>query len=269
MRTFVLLLTLLAFGCTSCAHTKPKTWDPMGDSDAAYAQELMQETVQVDHRVTVLVPDPDSMKEGMSPKDMKLVPRQTGGSGTGVVVAVSKDESLIVTAAHVCKPMETIKVEIFPGLALETPVLGEDYQVWTIDLDKLPAEVVTFDEEHDLCVMKVKGKAGKPAALVERHVPVGAKVTSVGSPLGFLNYHRAFVADGRYVGINYNAQTKEHTESVAVPTTNGCSGGGVFYQGRLMGLMLSVNKQFEEIVRVQGDKPLQDIIKKARGMWHQ
>lgn len=266
MKNLVLLLSLLLFGCSSCAHHKPPLWDTMGDQDAAYAQQLMRETVQVDHVMSGLAPDLEKSNE----KDgLKLKGFRMGAIGTGVVVAQKGKESLIVTAAHVCAPKESVTIKYQVGdrvLEIEAPVLAEEFSVWTMELDQLAAEPLVIDEANDVCVMRVLGKAGDVAPVAKHDPPVGAKVTAVGSPMGFLNYHRAFVVDGRYVG-QQRYKDRKHSDVVAVPATHGCSGGGVFYRGELFGVMSRVREDFQQVVITEGDDPLRNAIKKAKENW--
>jgi S1-C subfamily serine protease len=223
----------------------------------------MRATVQIDHRMITLIPDMEKSNE----KDgLKLKPAAMVAQGTGVVVAVRGKESLIVTAAHVCKPQDTVHVQLTKEVGVDAPVLGEDFLIWNMELDQMAAQALVIDELNDVCVMRVLGVPGDVVEVATQDPPIGARVTAVGSPHGFLNYHRAFVTDGRYVGAQ-QYKDHPHSDTVALPGTHGCSGGGVFYRGKLFGVMSRIREEFQEIVIIEGDAPLRDAIKKARSLW--
>lgn len=260
-----LILCLFITGCSSgCAslHNRPPSWDTQGDQEAAEVQTLMRQTVQVDHIMSTLVPDPEK-------KELKTV--KMAATGTGVVVAVRKDESLVLTAAHVCKPQETIKVHPAENVEIELPVLGEMFMIWTIDLDKLPAVPQVIDEENDVCILRVMGTAGQVASIGDREPPIGARVMHVGSPHGVLNLHRAFVSEGRVMGIQRmspNPQDHTYLQTLALPSDHGSSGGGVFYHGRVIGVVSRVREEFKQICLATPLPAIKDAIKKAKESWN-
>jgi S1-C subfamily serine protease len=256
--SLLLAMALFSLGCTSCAHHSPRLWDPMGDPTAAETQRLMQGTVQIDHLITALVPDL---------KEKKLKPMKGGATGSGVVIAVKGGESLVLTAAHVCKPKETVTVPLNEEVSVEVPVLGEEYFVWTMDLDQLPAMPVEIDEENDVCVMRVLGKAGNVIDVATSDPPIGAMVTHVGSPRGVLNLHRAFVTDGHYMGVQHYRGTDRHSEMIAIPIDHGSSGGGIFYRGKVFAVVSRVDENWKQIAICEGDGPMRLVIKKAKEKW--
>jgi S1-C subfamily serine protease len=259
-KMLALMLVFVMAGCSGCAHA-PRLWDPMGDDDAVQAQKLMRQTVQVDHIMTTLVPDPEK-------KELRAV--KMGATGSGVVVAVKKDESLVLTAAHVCKSQETIKVHPAENVEIELPVLGESFMVWTIDLGRLPAIPQVIDEANDVCVLRVIGVAGEVARIGDHEPPIGARVIHLGSPRGILNLHRAFISEGRVMGIQRMSNDPEDTtylQTLALPSDHGSSGGGVFYRGRVIGVISRVREEFKEISLATPLEPIKAAIKKAKENW--
>lgn len=236
LKKLMVLVIALVAGCSGCAHVSG--WNDGDDPDAREAQSLMRQTVEVNHQLSTLAP----FGEGGKPVDVK-----GGSAGTGVVVDLYRDESLVVTARHVCAPVETMNVSSPDGVELALPVLGEAFSVWTIDLQKLPAEVAYIDPDDDVCVLRVLGRAGDRAELLGNEPPVGSRVVHVGSPNRVLDRHEAYVSEGRLGGRHLNKTTGATVYVLSVPSDNGSSGGGVYYHGRLFSVVSMVGVSFKSI----------------------
>ena len=92
------------------------------------------------------------------------ITRPDGGLGTGFVFFSNRH---IATALHVVDLGRDVRVE-FPGGAVTT------------------AEVVAWDEEHDVAILEL-AEAAEAAPLVPRwHVEIGAPVLAIGNPYGDL-----------------------------------------------------------------------------------
>jgi S1-C subfamily serine protease len=248
-KIFYAILCLLMTGCTSgCAlkYRRP-AWDDGGDRDAAYAQRLMRQSVEVSHRMLILAPGSEEQKP--------LAPRLMGAQGSGVVVDVVRGSSVVLTAGHVCVSRKSFSVELAPGVSVDAPVLAENFSVWTTDGKVLEAEVAYLDVTNDVCSLVVAGIAGEVATLGD-DPPVGAVVTHVGSPSGISWVHESFVADGRYMGRRKVTNDGELLYLVSAPADHGSSGGGVFYRGRLFGLVSRVHESFKHIAFLTGGEPL-------------
>ena len=130
------------------------------------------------------------------------------GRGSGVVVA----PDLFVTNCHVIA-----RGKIF---------LAGHRQ------ERLPARLMAYDADQDLCVLAVRGLNVTPARIGEvGAVRVGQRVYAVGTPEGFeLTFSEGVVsglreaAGGRYI-------------QITAPISDGSSGGGLFdSEGRLIGI---------------------------------
>ncbi len=244
MRLFSVLLCLLIAGCQGCATLKYKKsdWDAGGDRDAAYAQRLMRSTVEIFMVGSALVPNLGG-KEG----EPKLLPFRFHPQGTGTVIAKKgkgeKAESLVLTADHLCQvaQWETVKAPLSKDVTVEVPVLGMRIDVWDIDMNKHDAEIVYQDPEHDLCVVKVAGDAGEVMPVATELPPVGAMVTNIGAPRDNFQYHMAIAADGRYCGLQLGGKdNKSLYEMFSNPSSPGGSGGGIYYHGKLVGVLVMI-----------------------------
>ncbi len=92
------------------------------------------------------------------------ITRPDGGLGTGFVFFSNKH---IATALHVVDLGRDVRVE-FPGGAVTT------------------AEVVAWDEEHDLAILELADAAEAPPLVARWHVEIGSPVLAIGNPYGDL-----------------------------------------------------------------------------------
>ena len=92
------------------------------------------------------------------------ITRPDGGLGTGFVFFSNKH---IATALHVVDLGRDVRVE-FPGGAVTT------------------AEVVAWDEEHDVAILELAEPAEAAPLIPRLHVEIGAPVLAIGNPYGDL-----------------------------------------------------------------------------------
>lgn len=219
----------------------------------------MRKTVQVDHVLGTLIP-----QVGQEPF-VALTPL----AGTGTVVRRQGDTTWVLTAGHVCEPKAEGPFRGPDGKISSYPVLTENFYIWTIELKRMDAEMIYIDRQADLCILRVAGVAGETAEVTWRDPPVGATVTHVGSPLGVLGWHRAYVQDGTYLGaVRPSDMPKDvHRELLAIPATHGSSGGGVFYRGKLWSILIMSSTGFPQFSFSTGDGPLRYAVQKAFEDW--
>lgn len=129
-------------------------------------------------------------------------------NGSGVLIG----ESAILTAAHVAK--------IHPDLFLIRN--GQ-----TIEL-----ELVKKDEVIDLALFKTKQKVNCPCAKLGTNPPIDASVKTVGFP-AYALYKNQVLTHGHVQGYS---DTNLFSSASAAP---GNSGGGVFYQGKLVAILVA------------------------------
>ncbi len=92
------------------------------------------------------------------------ITRPDGGLGTGFVFFSNKH---VATALHVVDLGRDVRVE-FPGGAVTT------------------AEVVAWDEEHDLAILELADPAEAAPLVARWHVEIGSPVLAIGNPYGDL-----------------------------------------------------------------------------------
>jgi hypothetical protein len=242
----IALVTCFALGMSACSVSCangtvfPKHWDSTSDVEALYAEELLDHTVKIEADFDIDArffpgthnPFPDGgLKKG-------------GWVGSGFVTDVQRKGSdvysLVMTAEHVCHIPDQVQS---PFGSFE--VTGKKLTVLTITGEKLFAKVLYADHDVDVCVISIVGLAGTPVRIAHELPPVGAIIHHAGAPVGTYGRHLGIVNDGRYAGLEDVTLGEEDGEKnvqrFAVITNNGnggSSGGGVYYKGRLFGVLV-------------------------------
>lgn len=267
MRLFSLLLCFLVAGCQGCAFRNSSTrWDSRGDSDAAYAQKLMRQTAEIFVKGSTLVPD-------LTAKKPELKTVHFGAQGSGTVIAKKGNgkqaESLLLTADHLCQvaKKETIDVPLSDEIKVTAPVLGMEVHVYSIEMERMEAEIIYQDPENDLCVMKVAGDAGEVAAVATDMAPLGAVIQHAGAPQDNFAFHMAYISDGRYVGMQPVPKEKIVLDTFSCPSAPGGSGGGIYYRGKLIGTLTRVAPPYGDISYGPPLVYVQAAVKEGKRIW--
>ena len=167
------------------------------------------------------------------------------GSGTGVAVANSRnrEQTLILTAGHICSELEGPSV-------LESRIV-----VITRNGEIHYSKPVAIDKNYDLCLIKIDDEI--PIAKVSKRVPeTGDKVTYSGYPSGFFMPGILHHFDGYMAGA---APTGDHIYNI--PVTGGSSGSPVYnHRGHIVGLVSAVMVEFEHITFAVGTDAIRNFI---------
>lgn len=208
------------------------------------ARQAMKSTVKIYATVTghkvVFVPKPDS--EDFLEVDGGVETVSWVGSGVVVENDSEKNESLILSAAHVTTMGEIRNLHFEDDIHL---FIAESLKltIETLDGVKCDAEALVADNKYDVSAIVSKCVAGIPARLVKELPPVGAAVLVSGSALGYHPNGVFIVTDGRYLGID--SETKE--EVLTLPVAGGHSGSAVYYRGEIIGIISKRMIRFEHI----------------------
>lgn len=249
------LSMLVLLSIVSCVKSFPK--DPYseygGDLDAAYAQFLMRNAVKFYSETTV---------EVITNPVGALFNRKPGfhsgkyfNTGSGVVVARDgiRRTSAVLTAWHVCDRKEIGVVSA--NFVMTSRIVKYSQVVLSIKNEKIPVKDILYtDKFHDLCVVEIGDYLPYEAALATKMPVKGAVVEVVGSPLGFWGEYLVSMQSGRYFG-NINLSVALKPGEKAIPLKgfsyygfagiSGYSGSGVYYKGRLVGLMTMAHDDYE------------------------
>ena len=168
------------------------------------------------------------------------------GAGSGVIIS---EDGYLITNAHVIlnestgKPAETITVRL---------TNGEEY----------PAEVVTFDSDEDISILKINAAGLVPARCGDSdRLIVGEELVVVGNPLGELGgsvSNGIVSATQREINISGVTMHLIQTNAAVNP---GNSGGGMFnMKGELVGIV-NCKSYGEEIEGLGFAIPINQVLK--------
>lgn len=150
----------------------------------------------------------------------------TKAIGSGVIVRHQKGKRvLILTAGHVVKSLmekQEYDPEINPSVIL------------SYNSDVKLVKVHRYDEKDDLAVLislKPAEEDGPVAELAEKNPDVGGKMFTIGSPAS----HRLTLTTG--IVSNYYIEKKVLMYRVTAPMFFGNSGGGVWHNDKLIGIV--------------------------------
>jgi len=227
--------------------------DPIGsfDKDAAERRALVSHAVFIIEDLTIL---------GL---DKSIV----GSSGTGTVIALDEDvnESLILTASHVCVNAFSVGDLVNEGI-----VLSIAKYIVTVDGRKLKARVLYRDIANDICAMETTGLAGEPAIVATSHPPRQAYLLTAGAPKGNWGADDVNVVYGFFSGINKSTilgySGFYHT---SIPVTSGMSGSGVYYKGKLVAILTIANMDYPHLSWGPGIDKVAPFIDYALRNWNE
>lgn len=244
---FMLLAAFaLAIGsaCVACAGPPKKSpgWPKTDDPVALAGQSIANSAVKVEQKFIINT-------KALRDKGADIEPfLESGGSGSGVVIAVNKDRwkgghaaTLVVTAHHVCEEAPFIEYDLI-FFTVKMEAFNYELDVVTHDGTKLAARIYFEDKENDLCLIEVDGIAGVPAPVAKTLPSPESPVMYAGAPKGEWGPYLVPVMDGRFTGVNGDGFIVFTT-----PVAPGASGSGLFYRGELIGIVTMVNREFHNL----------------------
>jgi S1-C subfamily serine protease len=254
-----LLLLLVASSCCVATTPAPTTQfktetasveGPRQDLDSPLA--MLESTVQL--QVTI---EATMTREDQETKTTSIKPVKTGWTGSGVVYANNGKRSLILSANHVLQTPAVGSVEdVTVGIFGVEMVLGQrridkvtiEAKTASGDICNVTVLALGVDDHRDVATASVDCDAGRVAPIATSTPARGEKVYvsghSRGSPL-------ALVTDGYVSGV------MEHYLLVSAAAAPGNSGGPVFYQGRIIGLLVRGHSAYSHMSLVT---PLESVL---------
>jgi hypothetical protein len=243
---------LLLFGCT-CApvqivHQVPP-FPPTEDADARYIQRLETQTVQLWHEHVYVG------------KDRKL--HEVAATGTGVVLSVNDGKTLILTAGHVAKTMEVVPDLDDPTGKKMYPTIFSVMHVYDLNNYQCMSRVLEISDKPDLALVEANCVAGTPVELADGMPPIGGRIVDVSEVASYHPNMSFCVTDGRWLGVDEDGDL-----TVSAAAAGGASGSGIFYRGKLVGILVSVNAGFEHLAHGVPIGPAKEFIAKAVAKLH-
>jgi len=235
------------------------------DKDADYAGALMRTAVKIQEDVDI--------------KNIKGSIRhiKSASSGSGVVIAVRNNKSLILTAAHVCISAAPVGRVVFKGKYIVTH--SQKYVITTKGKKLRVIRIVKKEINNDVCIIETVGNAGNIASVAPDYPPMGARVHSVGAPAGYWQNGLPNIVEGRYVGIRTTPMFIRTNMSplgfmmfvnfsqYSFPIVGGQSGSAIFYRGKIIGIATIGTSRYEHLVWGPGVLQLKSFVKDTLKKW--
>jgi S1-C subfamily serine protease len=230
------------------------------------AREAMSSTVKIYTKITGHRTNLASVLgiEASMPEGTKEKSESKSWTGSGVVVRnnFDKKESLILSVAHVTHPQKTT-LEVDESGFYFFKIDTIEMTVERLDGEKCAAFPMAGNEKQDLSVIKSSCIAGQAAELADKLPPVGASVMISGAALGFHPKGIFVVTDGRYMGI----EEESGEEIITLPSAPGHSGSGIFYKGKVIGLLSKRTVHYEHISICVSLENAKTLLALAEGLW--
>ena len=183
-------------------------------------------------------------------KDL-CVTKRFGAVASAAVVGDARGGMYVLTAAHVCvdqrvqKYLDKIQHKIL-------------FHVINIDNMYFPVETVAVNQQHDLCLLYVKGLQ-KPAMRIAVDKPTpGDRIYNIAAPIGIFDKNMVPIFQGFYDGTSFNRAI------YSLPAIGGSSGSPIMnHRGELVGMVSAAFVQFTHIAISPRFKPTVAFIKRA------
>lgn len=251
----IVLSTITLIMLSNCAFNKCNVLFEGSD-----AREAMNSTVKIYMKITGV--RKNIVSTFSAPADGTEETMSWTGSGFVVENDEERNESLIMSVAHVTHGENMMLKADESGIYIFS-VTKKELKIEKLNGEMCDATAIVNNDEQDLSVISSKCIAGEATPLADELPPVGAKVMVSGAALGYHPKNIFIVTDGRYMGID----EKSGEEIVTLPAAPGHSGSGIFYKGKVIGLLSKRTVAYEHIticVSLQNAKNLLDL---AENIW--
>ena len=194
--------------------------------------------------------------------DMCMPMGQSFGAGTSFVIDKIDNNSVIMTAAHLCYDytggypqsvmdgMATIKTKFDMSI-----IIGEEMII--VD------NILLIDVEKDICVFTVPGDVGRKMPISRSNPKYGDSVWSIGAPAGYFPESAKPITKGIFAGEAervYESGNKIEFYNFSMPTIGGMSGSPIINEsGEVVGIVSAVNVDWHMV----SYSPTLDQIKEA------
>ena len=256
-KKLIIITVLLAFFSSSCI----KQCDALDRLTEGYdARSAMRSTVKI-HSVLI----------GKRKNIISLSDKQPDGTeikmewtGSGVVVKNDdvRKQSLILSVYHVTHSEPSILSMDQDGIFL-IDMIKMELKVETLDGTICEAGSMAGNFKQDLSVIRSLCIAGEATSLADELPPVGASVMVSGAALGVHPKGIFIVTDGRFMGID----EASGEEIITLPSAPGHSGSGIFYKGKIIGLLSKRTVDYEHISLCVSLENAKTILELAERIW--
>lgn len=158
-------------------------------------------------------------------------------TGSGAVIKSNRNETLVLTAAHVCFPtnraIENSNISLMKFITIRDWSGNEFF-----------ARVHAADRDNDICILRAS-RTDIPSLKISRIPPrPGDRVYNLASPFGIFGNKFVLTFEGFYSG----QILSEHQQIYTIPAAPGSSGSPILNEsGHLIGMVHSATSAIESI----------------------
>ena len=172
------------------------------------------------------------------------------GAGTAFVADKVGDESIVMTAAHLCYAYEAPPPQsVMDGMGtIETKF---DMSILIGETLIIVEEILVLDDKNDICVFSVPMDIGKHMPLSKHSPRYGEEVWTIGAPAGYFPDSAKPITKGIFSGQAervYPDDSSIEFFNFSMPTVGGMSGSPILNSnGEVVGLVSAVNSDWHMI----------------------
>jgi hypothetical protein len=251
----IVLSTIALIMLSNCAFNKCNTLFEGSD-----ARDAMESTVKIYMKITGV--RKNIISTFSAPADGTEETMSWTGSGVVVENDEKNNQSLIMSVAHVTHG-ENMMLKADEGGLYIFVVTKKELKIEKLNGETCEASPIIGDTEQDLSVISSKCIAGAATPLADELPPVGANVMVSGAALGYHPKNIFIVTDGRYMGID----EKSGEEIITLPAAPGHSGSGIFYRGKVVGLLSKRTVAYEHITICVSLENAKKMLDTAENIW--
>lgn len=169
-------------------------------------------------------------------------------SGSGVAIRSGDGWTDIMTAGHVCLPMDPAFV-----------IADKEYSLFQKSGEYYTGHVIAYSMDPDLCIIRI-GYERPVVEIAESNPDQGDKVFYAGYPQGIYSPGLLHFFEGYYAGIDYGRKAIWN-----IPVTHGSSGSPVVNSyGELVGIVSEVLVEFDMITMGPSNEQIRQLINETK-----
>jgi len=184
------------------------------------------------------------------------------GVGSGVVVGEANNGgSLVLTAGHVCRPLNALIIKtkwFFANNPDERGRVVTGILVKNLHGFESVGKVVKVEGrlDRDLCILRTHSRLGNPVPLARAAPIFGEEIFNISAPEGIFEEESAYITSGFYSGVSRGIDRgKKYCKGedciramFSLRISEGCSGSPVMNErGELVSIVTSKDLRFNEI----------------------
>jgi S1-C subfamily serine protease len=176
---------------------------------------------------------------------------EASASGTGFIIDHNKDNTIVMTAAHLCESTKNVRQSSI--INFEITEIRNTHEMGIIKNQQLilSQQILYNDPVTDVCVFKIPRVDGEKVRIAKGAPRYGDKIWSIGAPVGFFPESSKPLVSGHYAGGAERSMKNDPSlgfYNFSMPTVPGMSGSPIFNNnGEVIGIVSAVHSDWHMI----------------------